>query len=313
MSEENIKQKILVVDDSTENIELLFSMLENNYQVLFATSGPKAILLAEQALPDIILLDIVMPEMDGYEVISALKKNNNTKAIPVIFLTAKTATSDLIKGFKMGSVDYIAKPFVEEEIKVRINTHLQNRLLIKQLETANKKLEKISLLDPLTGIGNRRYFDQFLTQMMAVAYRENKAISLLMIDVDYFKFFNDMYGHLAGDKCLQQIASSLANMSHRGGDLAARYGGEEFVLVLSDTGHDSANNIANDFRLAIEDLKIPHSNSVVSDYVTVSVGFTTIAGTDQICLEDFIKKADTDLYQAKKRGRNQIFSSFISG
>jgi diguanylate cyclase (GGDEF)-like protein len=306
MSIDNNKQKILVVDDSTENIELLYTMLQNKYQVLFSTSGSKAIILAENAQPDIILLDVLMPEMDGYEVIIALKENEKTRDIPVIFITAKTEKSDLLKGFKLGSVDYIGKPFFEEEIKVRIKTQLQNRLLIKQLEQANKQLEEISLLDALTGIGNRRYFDQFLAQMMALANRENKPLSLLMIDVDYFKHYNDLYGHLAGDKCLQQIANTLADMTHRGGDLAARYGGEEFVLVLSDTEHDSAKKMANDFRLALEGLQIPHAKSAVSDYVTVSIGFTTLKGKDKISMEDLIKDADKALYQAKENGRNQI-------
>jgi len=313
MNADKPMQKILVVDDSTENIELLFSMLKDEYQVLFSTSGSKAISLAETAQPDIILLDIVMPEMDGYEVITALKENEKTKAIPVIFLTAKTEKSDLLKGFELGSVDYIGKPFFEEEIKARLNTHLQNRLLITQLELANKQLEQISMLDALTGIGNRRYFDQFLVQMMAVAQREDKPLSLLMIDVDYFKNYNDLYGHLAGDKCLQQIASTLASMSHRGGDLAARYGGEEFVLVLSDTEHESAKNIANEFRLAVDGLQIPHAQSDVSANVTVSIGYTTLEGKQNLTLEEFIKGADIALYQAKENGRNQITSSLASG
>jgi len=309
MSADNHKQKILVVDDSTENIELLYTMLQHKYQVLFSTSGSKSIILAEQAQPDIILLDIVMPEMDGYEVIKALKNNDKTRDIPVIFITAKTEKTDLLRGFKLGSVDYIGKPFFEEEIKVRIHTHLQNRLLIKQLEQANKQLEEISMLDALTGIGNRRYFDQFLAQMMALANRENKSLSLLMIDVDYFKHYNDLYGHLAGDKCLQQIATTLADMTHRGGDLAARYGGEEFVLVLSDSEHESAKKMANDFRLAIEALQIAHEKSDVSDYVTVSIGFATIAGAHAINRDDLIKNADEALYQAKNNGRNQIYTA----
>jgi diguanylate cyclase (GGDEF)-like protein len=308
------KQKILVVDDSTENIELLYSMLRDQYQVLFSTSGSKALLLADTAEPDIILLDIVMPEMDGYDVIKALKTNDKTRDIPVIFLTAKTSKADLLKGFELGSVDYIGKPFFEEEIKLRINTHLQNRLLIKQLELANKKLEQLSLSDALTGIGNRRYFDQFLSRMQSVLQREQKPLSLLILDVDYFKKYNDYYGHIAGDQCLQAIAKVLKSFSNRGGDLAARYGGEEFALILSDTGAEEASQYANNCRNAVENLQIPHAQSDVSDYVTVSIGLitiieTTIGNQPTSSIKDIIKFADSALYQAKENGRNQVCTS----
>jgi len=309
MSVDTNKQKILIVDDSTDNIELLFSMLQNEYQILFSTSGSKALLLAEKAEPDIILLDIVMPEMDGYEVIAALKDNDKTKDIPVIFLTAKTSKNDLLKGFELGSVDYIGKPFFEEEIKVRINTHLHNRLLIKQLELANKQLEQISLSDALTGIGNRRYFDQFLNQMLSITKREQRSLSLLILDVDYFKKYNDRYGHIAGDQCLQAIAKILHTFSNRGGDLAARYGGEEFALILSDTGAEEAYQYADNCRKAVEQLQIPHAESDVCEYVTVSIGVATILIDQEVNIQSLIKDADNALYQAKENGRNQIFTS----
>ncbi|MCW8931141.1 MAG: diguanylate cyclase [Gammaproteobacteria bacterium] len=302
------RQKILIVDDSSENIELLFLMLQDEYDVIFSTSGSKALQLAEKAEPDLILLDIIMPEMDGYDVISQLKQNSKTQDIPVIFLTAKTAKSDLLKGFKLGSVDYIVKPFFEEEIKVRIHTHLQNRLLVKQLELANQKLELLSLSDALTGIGNRRYFDQFLEQMFSISQREYKKLSLLMIDVDYFKKYNDCFGHIKGDQCLQKIAKSLDDFANRGGDLAARYGGEEFALILSDTNAENAEKCAHNYLMAVQNLQIPHSDSHISDFVTVSIGITTISGDMVKSVEDLIKNADKALYQAKQNGRNQIYA-----
>jgi diguanylate cyclase (GGDEF)-like protein len=308
MSLNTDKQKVLIVDDSTDNIELLFAMLQDEYQVLFSTSGSKALKLAEEVEPDIILLDIVMPEMDGYEVIAGLKQNTKTTNIPVIFLTAKTAKTDLLEGFRLGSVDYIVKPFFEEEVKVRLNTHLQNRILIKQLEEANKKLEQISLSDGLTEIGNRRYFDQFLEQMFGLSQREQTHLSLLMIDVDYFKKYNDCYGHIAGDQCLQAIAKTLGSFANRGGDLAARYGGEEFALILSDTKAEDALQCAENYRMAIEKLQIPHSQSDISNYVTVSVGVVTVIGNQEESMDKLILKADKALYQAKENGRNQIYS-----
>jgi len=299
------KQKVLIVDDATDNIQLLFSMLQDDYDVLFATTGKKALQIASESEPDIILLDIVMPEMDGYEVITRLKDNTETQDIPVIFLTAKTDKLDLLKGFQLGSVDYITKPFFAEEIKARIKTHLQNRLLVKQLKIANQKLEKISLSDGLTGVANRRYFDQFLAQVFSLEKRDKKPISLLFIDVDYFKNYNDIYGHPAGDQCLKNIAFVIKSFAQRGGDLAARYGGEEFSLILTDTGLEDAQVIAGDCCIAIQNLKQPHAKSAASDYVTVSIGISTATGTSGETVENLIHEADIALYKAKEAGRNQ--------
>jgi len=301
------KQKILIVDDSSENIELLNSMLQEEYDVLFSTSGKKALQIADESEPDIILLDIVMPQMDGYEVILSLKDNPKTKNIPVIFLTAKTSKEDLLKGFKYGGVDYIIKPLCEEEIKARLKTHLDNRQLIKQLESANKKLEQISLSDPLTGIANRRYFDQFLEQMFSITQREHKPLSLLIIDVDLFKNYNDCYGHYAGDQCLQAIANTLDSFANRGGDLAARYGGEEFGMILADTSSENAEQFASNCRMAVEKLQIPHSESNVAKHVTISVGISTLEGKLGESIEQLLQDADKALYCAKDAGRNQIY------
>jgi len=300
------KQKVLVVDDSSENIELLDSMLNEEYEILFSTSGKKALQIAEDNEPDLILLDIVMPDMDGFEVITVLKENAKTRGIPVIFLTAKTDKIDLLKGFNLGSIDYIGKPFFEEEVKARLKTHLDNRQLIKQLESANKKLEQLSLSDPLTGIANRRYFDQFLAQMFSITQREHKPLSLLIIDVDFFKKFNDCYGHYAGDQCLQAIANTLDGFANRGGDLAARYGGEEFGMILADTSSENAEQFASNCRMAVEELDITHAKSSIAKHITISVGITTLEGKPGESIEQLLLDADKALYQAKNKGRNQI-------
>ncbi len=303
------KQKILIVDDSPENIELLFVMLQDEYEVIFSTSGEKALKLAQDVQPDLILLDIIMPGIDGYEVIKCLKSDVQTKSIPVIFLTAKTSKNDLIKGFHLGSVDYIIKPFFEEEIKARLSTHLQNRILIKQLKLANKKLEKVSLSDALTGVANRRYFDQFLSKMFAISRRDEKIISLLMIDVDYFKKYNDCYGHVAGDECLQGISKLLDNFAQRGSDLAARYGGEEFAVVLPNMKLNDAQLFAKNCCQAVENLKIPHAKSPISAFVTISIGICCLTANQQGSVESLIKSADQALYKAKNLGRNQYVVS----
>jgi len=164
----------------------------------------------------------------------------------------------------------------------------------------------MSLSDPLTGIANRRYFDQFLDQMFSITQREHKPLSLLIVDVDYFKKYNDCYGHLKGDECLKSIAETLNSFANRGGDLAARYGGEEFGLILSDTSSDNAEQFASNCRMAVENMKIPHMPSDISDHITISIGITTLMGKPDENLEDLLNDADKALYQAKNSGRNKI-------
>ncbi|MCK5539212.1 MAG: diguanylate cyclase, partial [Bacteroidales bacterium] len=217
--------KILIVDDSINNIELLSDILEDDYEIMFATTGIKALEIVPELMPDLILLDIVMPQLDGYEVITILKQNPETAHIPIIFITAKSTTEDMIKGFTLGAVDYISKPFAFEEVKVRVQTQIQNQSLLKALKKANQQLEQLNRLDALTGIANRRHFDEFLQQKTNHAKRHSTPLSLIIIDIDFFKLYNDHYGHQQGDKCLIKIAKQLKQFARRDDELAARYGG----------------------------------------------------------------------------------------
>jgi len=298
--------KILIVDDSVNNIELLSDFLSDDYDILFATSGKKALQLVPELLPDLILLDIVMPEMDGYEIIKILKEHPDTAHIPIIFISAKSATDDMIKGFKLGAVDFISKPFALEEVKVRVKTHIENQLLIKVLQVANQKLEQLSRVDGLTGIANRRHFDEFLQQMCNRSKRHQHPLSLLLIDIDFFKLYNDHYGHQDGDSCLIQVAQELNLFAQRDGELAARYGGEEFAIVLSEMSGLEAFEHAQKCQQSIRKLEIEHAKSSCSPYVTISLGVVTVTDSHEMSPETLIQKADIALYTAKESGRNQV-------
>jgi len=298
--------KILIVDDSVNNIELLSDILCDDYEVLFATNGDKALKMIPKLLPDLILLDIVMPKMDGYEMIQFLKHNPQITHIPVIFISAKSGTEDMVKGFSLGAVDYISKPFAPEEVKVRVKTHIENQLLLKALRMANHQLQQLSRADGLTGISNRRHFDEFLQQMCNRAKRHGHPISLCLIDIDYFKLYNDHYGHQQGDVCLVEVAQTIHHFTQRDGELAARYGGEEFAIILTESTAQQAREHAEKCLHAVQSLKIEHVQSTCSPHVSISMGLVTIANSVEMTPQNLIQRADSALYQAKQSGRNQI-------
>jgi len=302
----NSECNILIVDDSINNIELLSDILGDDYEVLFAISGHKALEMISKSLPDLILLDVVMPSMDGYEVISLLKSDPKTAHIPVIFITAKSGKDDMIKGFKLGAVDYISKPFEVEEVKVRVKTHIENQLLLKALHNANHQLEQLSRVDALTGVANRRHFDEFLHQILNRSKRHSALISLLIIDIDFFKLFNDYYGHQQGDSCLIKVAQQLNDFAQRDGELACRYGGEEFAIVLSEMSAAEALEHALKCQQSVHALQIQHEKSNCNPYVTISMGIISQTISAETTAESLIKKADAALYKAKESGRNQV-------
>ncbi|MEG1051103.1 MAG: diguanylate cyclase [Janthinobacterium sp.] len=417
---------ILIVDDAPANLELLRKLMsEQGYQTYVATSGERALAIAQRAHPDLILLDVLMPDMDGIETCRRLKQHPLTQRIPVIFMSAKTETEDVVAGFDCGAVDYISKPLRMAEVCARVRAQLQIRsnnetqqeqaerlrtivnnmaegLLIieadgriqytnpacdqylgfrenelagrfigellsplvtqeyldyfamyaanpekahnhgtrevairhrngealsmdltltpmylrqplyigllhdithhKQSEDA---LQRAAYLDPLTKIANRRHFDSFLEKEWQRAVRGG-TLSLVVLDVDHFKLYNDSLGHPAGDTCLQQVAQAIASHACRSGDLAARYGGEEFVLLFADTDADSALSLAEAIRAHIEQLQLPHPRSGTSPWITVSIGVATIRPHQLDQREALFVAADRALYEAKEAGRNQV-------
>ncbi|OBV40976.1 PAS domain S-box-containing protein/diguanylate cyclase (GGDEF) domain-containing protein [Janthinobacterium psychrotolerans] len=418
---------ILIVDDAPANLELLRKLMsEQGYQVYVALSGERALAIAERAQPDLILLDVVMPDMDGFETCHQLKQNPLTRRIPVIFMSARTGTDDVVAGFDIGAVDYIGKPLRMPEVCARVRAQLQMRsnsntqeeqaerlrtivnhmaegLLIieadgriqytnpacdhylgyRENELAGRSiaellspivaqeyldyftmhaanpdtahqhgtrevairhrdgkmlsmdlaltpmylrqplfigllhdithhkqsedaLQRAAYLDPLTKIANRRHFDNFLDKEWQRAVRNGGVLSLVVLDVDHFKLYNDSLGHPAGDTCLQQVAQAIDSHACRAGDLAARYGGEEFVMLFSETEAASAMLLAETIRTHIEALHLPHPRSSTSPWITVSIGVATIRPHQLDSRETLFVAADRALYVAKEEGRNRV-------
>ncbi|MBP1203732.1 diguanylate cyclase (GGDEF)-like protein/PAS domain S-box-containing protein [Duganella sp. 1411] len=425
---------ILIVDDAPENLAVLRKlMVQQGYQTFVATSGERALKIARRVHPDLILLDVVMPGMDGLETCRQLKSHAATQRIPVIFMSARTDTDDVVAGFDIGAVDYIGKPLRMAEVCARVRTQLQIRsnsetqeeqaerlrtivnnmaegLLIieadgriqftnpacdkylgyqenelagraisdllnplvaqeyleyfdryaaspemahshgtreviirhrngssvcmdltltpmylrqplfigllhdithhKQSEDA---LQRAAMVDPLTQIANRRHFDTFLEKEWQRSMRSGQPLSLVVLDVDHFKLYNDTLGHPAGDSCLQQVAAAIASHALRPTDLAARYGGEEFVLLFAETGAETAAMMAEAIRAHIESLRIPHPRSTTSDWLTVSIGVATIHPHQLDNTESLFVAADRAMYVAKEGGRNQVRATSTGG
>jgi diguanylate cyclase (GGDEF)-like protein len=295
-----LKPIVLIVDDHPLNIQMLAQVLGDEYLVKAATCGETALKVCRMAArPDLILLDVLMPEMDGYELCRLLKDDPTTKDIPVIFITAKNDVSDEELGFRVGAVDYIAKPFSPVVVQARVRTHLA-------LKRNVDLLESLAFLDGLTGIPNRRRLDREMHSEWNRALRGQTPISLLMVDVDYFKKFNDNYGHGCGDDCLREVAGALEASVKRTGDLVARYGGEEFVILLPATDDAGLLRVARRIQENVKGLGIAHAHSQVADHITVSLGGYTLIPTPGMSDSILLDFADKLLYQAKQTGRNRL-------
>jgi len=293
------RPKLLVVDDQPINIQVMHQIFGGDYQVFMATNGAQALSICQTNPPDLVLLDIVMPNMDGFEVCAQLKANETTCNIPVIFVTAHTDAAQETHGLSLGAVDFIAKPVNPAVVRARVKTQLT-------LKFQSDLLRKLVFLDGLSGVFNRRYFDQQLSAEWARSARNHSPLSVIMIDVDHFKLFNDRYGHQAGDDCLRQIATALKACLKRPADLVARYGGEEFACILPDTSFHDAMGLGNELERKIRALHIPHVVSSVADVITVSVGVATRtvdSAKDAVAL---VGLADAQLYDAKQSGRGRV-------
>lgn len=299
MTDQGAVHTVLIVDDEKHNRLLLTELFAGQYRVIQAKNGAQAIELAQQHQPDLILLDVLMPDMDGMAVIRTLKREDRTRQIPVVFITALDSAADEELGLELGAVDYITKPFHPSIVRVRVRNHLQ---IVHQ----RRLLEQLAALDGLTGIPNRRRFDQALEQEWRRCQRAGQPLSLIVADVDWFKPYNDALGHAAGDRVLQEVAAVLRQGARRPGDLAARYGGEEFVLLLPGTDVPQAQELAEQLRGRVQQLALAHPASPVALSVTLSLGgASTLAQTLEVD-GGFFARADAALYQAKKAGRNRV-------
>lgn len=294
---EERKQTVLIVDDEPMNIEILNEALGAEHEILFATNGQEALGIASNELPDLILLDVILPDLDGYQVCKRLKNDPKTRDIPVIFVASMDPEEDEAKGLDVGATDYLAKPIRSPIVRARVRNHLE-------LKRYRDYLEKVSAKDGLTGVANRRWFDDQLEREWRRARRNHTPLSLILMDIDFFKAYNDHYGQLAGDDCLRQLARALDKCARRPADLVARYGGEEFVCLLPDTDANGALWVASRLREEVNGLNIPHAYSLVADHLTLSIGVSTLVPVVGQPPFDLIRRADEFLYAAKQNGRN---------
>jgi len=292
------KRSILIVDDEASNIMTLTRMLSEDYNVYASKNGKDAIEAAKKYLPDMILLDIIMPEMDGYEVISNLRKHEETKHILVIFITGLESVEAEKIGLSVGAVDYISKPFEPTIVKLRVRNQFK---MLEQIEV-NKQL---SLTDHLTGTANKRSFDHRLSLELNRSNREKMPFSILMIDIDDFKQYNEMYGRLQGDEVLKAAAGVIAQVLKRSIDFAARYGGDEFAVLLSNTDLPGACHVAEKLRSAINDVSINHTDGKETK-ITASIGVNTYRPEAYASLADFIDGVHKALDEAKNSGKNKV-------
>lgn len=291
--------RILVVDDAMENVQILHQALRDEHEVLFALSGEKALEIALAQQPDLILLDAVMPGMDGYAVCAALEASPRLQDIPVIFVTALSQPEDETRALEAGAVDFISKPFNVAVVRARV----RSQLTIKRQADAMREL---SMTDGLTGMANRRHFNDRLDAEWRRCARAGMPLSLIMIDIDHFKLYNDRYGHQAGDVCLQQVSAAMKRCAARPQDLLARYGGEEFILLLPQEGPDGVEAVAQRIQDEVRRLAVPHDASPTAATVTISMGLAT--ATPPLEPQDantLIRNADANLYRAKQSGRDR--------
>ncbi|MER2493502.1 GGDEF domain-containing response regulator [Catenovulum sediminis] len=301
MNQNNKGLSILIVDDDKTNRRILKELVEGMAVVLLAKNGAQAIEKSTELKPDLIILDIVMPDMDGFAVIDTLKNNRETHDIPIIFITANNCFEMEEKGLRLGAVDFIAKPFHGGVVQARVNTHLQS--------VAHKKLlDQLAHIDALTTIANRRQFDEVLHKEWQYAYRNRTEFTLAVVDIDYFKSYNDTYGHLVGDKALRSVALALQSQLVRPRDFVGRLGGEEFVIVLPETDVRGAEVSLHNCLNAVRELDIPHENSQCEACVTVSIGSYTCIPENMTDMLNALNFADQSLYLAKDNGRNQLYS-----
>jgi diguanylate cyclase (GGDEF)-like protein len=296
---DNGRYSILVVDDEKTNLLMLHTILSADYTIFTAKSGEEALSRIAEEPPDLILLDIILPGISGFEMLRRLKESPDTRGIPVIIITGLQSEEAEERGLLLGAVDYITKPFKNAIVMARVKTHIQ---IVHQM----RMIERLGLVDSLTDIPNRRCFDDRIGIEWRRAIREEKPIAFLMMDVDKFKDYNDTWGHPQGDALLKAIARIFTSAARRPGDLAARIGGEEFGVLLPDTELDAALLIAEEIRIRVENLRVPTADGKTETHTTISIGVVSLVPAKDMLIADFVSAADRRLYAAKDAGRNQV-------
>ena len=299
---------VLIVDDEPFIRLILRHFLEREgYKIAEAQNGIEAIKVFKQLHPDIVLLDAVMPDMDGFECCTQLELLAHSKYTPILMITGLEDEVSVDRAFAVGAIDYITKPIINWAVlRQRVKRLIQQSQLQQKLEAVNLELQRLVTIDGLTQVANRRRFEEYFNHEWQRMKRDKCPLCLIICDVDFFKLYNDTYGHRVGDRCLQKIAKAIKDIIKRPGDLVARYGGEEFAVILPNTDTEGATHVADNICQVVRTLAIPHKNSQVSPYVTLSAGFTTEIPQPDSDMEEMISAADRALYQAKIAGRDRF-------
>lgn len=292
------REKILIIDDSSMQADRLKSILQDNYKITLANTAEMGLKYAREGSFDLVLLDVVMPEMDGFVLLKKLQEEVITQHTPVILITSLNDVDNEERGLTLGAVDYITKPYHPPIVRARVNTHIK-------LCRYRRQVEQKAMIDPMTGVANRRGYDNCYFRKWQDAVRLKTPISLCMMDIDKFKVYNDTFGHPAGDKVIRAVAGVATDYLRRSTDFFARYGGEEFVAIIQGSDAETAFAQLIRLRKAVEGLHIPH-NPEVSQWITISIGGVTIQPKLNDCYDTYLKIADTMLYDAKRFGRNQV-------
>jgi diguanylate cyclase (GGDEF)-like protein len=297
---------VLIVDDEPFiRAQLRLSLQREGYRTAEAENGREALTLFQKLQPDIVLLDAIMPDLDGFDCCTQLQSLENGPSTPVLMITGLEDQESVDRAFEVGAVDYVTKPIHWPVLRQRVKRLIQQSHLQQKLEAANKELQRLVTIDDLTQIANRRRFEEYCAQEWQRMARNQLPLSLILCDVDFFKAYNDTYGHRAGDRCLQLVAKAIQETVNRPGDVVARYGGEEFAVILPTTYADGAIHVAARICEAVRELAIPHHTSQANSCVTVSAGVATEIPIPSSDFQEIIDAADRALYQAKTKGRDR--------
>jgi len=305
------KKTILVVDDNSTNLNILLRLLED-YDVIAMNNGFDALAILKQEVVDLILLDVAMPEIDGYEVCQILKARNEAKDVPVIFLCAQNDTIAAEKAYDVGAIDLIRRPVNPKELLAKVNIQLQLQTLIQELQNSQEELKLLIATDPLTNLYNKKYFIDTAKYTFQLARREKTDLSLIILDIDNFKKINDHCGHKAGDKVIKELALKLQTLMRKS-DILCRFGGEEFIVLLPGTGMKGAVTTAEKIRQATAKLLISCEHKIPSGTdqeisLTISAGVAQINLQQDNKIDSIILRADLALYEAKNSGKNTVCS-----